>query len=144
MTNNELDELLKKCHNDLSVEDFEDKKVPCIGFEERKFDDMLNKVAGKPLSVDTNLNILQDGLGHVFVEILLRFSHGGINEKILVNANENLEFFESLAKNTMLAITSVNHPEKIFMIQLPKPERTHEAFEIIKNSLENSNQTSKQ
>jgi hypothetical protein len=30
----------------------------------------------------------------------------------LVNANENLEFFESLAKNTMLAITSVNHPEK--------------------------------
>ena len=60
---------------------------------------MLNKIAGKPLSVDTNLNILQDGLGHVFVEMLLTFSHGGINEKILVNANENLEFFESLASN---------------------------------------------
>ena len=67
--------------------------------------------------------------------MLLIFSHGGINEKILVNANENLEFFESLAKNTMLAITSVTHPEKIFMIQLPKPERTHEALEIIKNGL---------
>ena len=135
MTNNELNEFLKKCHKDLSVEDFEGKKVPCIGFEGRKFDDILNKVAGKPLSVDTNLNILQDGLGHVFVEILLTFSYGGINEKILINANENLEFFESLAKNTILAITSVNHPEKIFMIQLPKPERTHEALEIIKNSL---------
>lgn len=144
MTNNELNEFLKKCHKDLSVEDFEGKKVPCIGFEGRKFDDILNKVAGKPLSVDTNLNILQDGLGHVFVEILLTFSYGGINEKILINANENLEFFESLAKNTMLAIASVNHPEKIFMIQLPKPERTHEAFEIIKNGLENSYQTSKQ
>ena len=135
MTNNELNEFLKKCHKDLSVEDFEGKKVPCIGFEGRKFDDILNKVAGKPLSVDTNLNILQDGLGHVFVEILLTFSYGGINEKILINANENLEFFESLAKNTILAITSVNHPEKIFMIQLPKPERTHEALEIIKNGL---------
>ena len=135
MTNNELNEFLKNCHKDLSVEDFEGKKIPCIGFEGRKFDDILNKVAGKPLSVDTNLNILQDGLGHVFVEMLLTFSYGGINEKILINANENLEFFESLAKNTMLAITSVTHPEKIFMIQLPKPERTHEALEIIKNGL---------
>ena len=137
MSNNELDELLNKSHKDLSVEDFEGKKVPCIGFEGRKFDDMLNRVAGKPLSVDTNLNILQDGLGHVFVEMLLTFSHGGINEKILVNANQNLEFFESLAKSTMLAIASVNHPEKIFMIQLPKPEKTREALEIIKNGLAN-------
>ncbi len=137
MSNNELNELLKNSHKDLSVEDFEGKKVPCIGFEGQKFDDMLSKVAGKPLSVDTNLNILQDGLGHVFVEMVLTFSHGGINEKILVNANEHLEFFESLAKNTMLAIASVNHPEKIFMIQLPKPEKTHEALNIIKNGLAN-------
>ena len=142
MSNNELKELLKNSHKDLSVEDFEGKQVPCIGFGGRKFDDMLNKVAGKPLSVDTNLNILQDGLGHVFVEMLLTFSHGGINEKILVNANEHLEFFESLAKNTMLAIASVNHPEKIFMIQLPKPEKTYEALEIIKNGLANDHSKS--
>ena len=142
MSTNELNEFLKNCHKDLSVEDFEGKQVPCIGFEGRKFDDMLNKVAGKPLSVDTNLNILQDGLGHVFVEMLLTFSHGGINEKILVNANEHLEFFESLAKNTMLAIASVNHPEKIFMIQLPKPEKTYEALEIIKNGLANDHSKS--
>ena len=135
MSNNELNELLKNSHKDLSVEDFEGKQVPCIGFEGQKFDDMLNKVSGKPLSVDTNLNILQDGLGHVFVEMLLTFSHGGINEKIIVNANENVEFFESLAETTMLAIASVDHPEKIFMIQLPKPERTQEALEIIKNGL---------
>ena len=138
MTTNELSELVRKSHKDLSVEDFEGKKVACIGFEGRKFDDMLNKVAGKPLSVDTNLNILQDGLGHVFVEIFLTFSHGEINEKVLVNANENFKFFESLAKNTMLAIASVSHPEKIFMIQLPKPEKTYEALEIIKNGLKNN------
>ena len=107
MSNNELNELLKNSHQDLSVEDFEGKKVPCIGFEGQKFDDMLNKVAGKPLSVDTNLNILQDGLGHVFVDMVLTFSHGEINEKI-------------------------------FMIQLPKPEKTYEALEIIKNGLANN------
>jgi len=66
----------------------------------------------------------------------LTFSHGGINEKILVNANDNVEFFESLAENSMLAIASINHPEKIFMIQLPKPEKTREALEIIKIGLE--------
>ena len=136
MTTNELDEFLKNSHKDLSVEDFEGKKVPCIGFEGKKFDYMLNRIAGKPLSVDTNLNILQDGLGHVFVEMFLTFSHGGINEKIVINADKNLEFFESLAKNTMLAIASVNHPEKIFMIQLPKPERTRDALRIIKDGLE--------
>ncbi len=141
MTSNELDELLNKSHKDLSVEDFEGKRIPCIGFEGQKFDDMLNKVSGKPLSVDTNLNILQDGLGHVFVEMLLTFSHGGINEKILVNANENIEFFESLAENTMLAIASVEHPEKIFMIQLPKPERTREVLEIIHDGLAKNSQT---
>ena len=141
MASNELDELLKNSHKDLSVEDFEGKKIPCIGFEGQKFDDMLNKVSGKPLSVDTNLNILQDGLGHVFVEMILTFSHGGINEKILVNANENVEFFESLAENTMLAIASVDHPEKIFMIQLPKPERTRDALEIIKDGLAKNTQT---
>jgi hypothetical protein len=138
LASSELDEMLNKSHKDLSVEDFEGKMVPCIGFEGSKFDDMLNKVAGKPLSVDTNLNILQDGLGHVFVEMLLTFSHGGINEKFLINANENLEFFESLAKNTMLAIASVSNPEKIFMIQLPKPEKTYEALEIIRNGLKNN------
>ena len=140
MARNDLDELLNKSHKDLSVEDFEGKRVPCIGFEGRKFDDILSKVSDKPLSVDTNLNILQDGLGHVFVEMSLTFSHGGINEKILVNANESVEFFESLAETTMLAIASVDNPEKIFMIQLPKPERTTEALEIIKNGLSKNTQ----
>ena len=136
-----MDELVNNSHKDLSVEDFEGKRIPCIGFEGQKFYDMLNKVSGKPLSVDTNLNILQDGLGHVFVEMLLTFSHGGINEKILVNANENVEFFESLAENTMIAIASVDQPEKIFMIQLPKPERTREALEIIRDGLAKNTQT---
>jgi hypothetical protein len=141
LAKNELDELVNNSHKDLSVEDFEGKRIPCIGFEGQKFYDMLNKVSGKPRSVDTNLNILQDGLGHVFVEMLLTFSHGGINEKILVNANENVEFFESLAENTMIAIASVDQPEKIFMIQLPKPERTREALEIIRDGLAKNTQT---
>ena len=94
------------------------------------------KIAGKPLSVDTNLNILQDGIGHVFVEILLTFSNGGIKERVLVNANTHFKFFEYLAQNYILAIASKDSPENIFMIQLPKPEKVIEALDIIKNGLE--------
>jgi hypothetical protein len=35
----------------------------------------------------------------------------------------------------MLAIASKESPEKIFMIQLPKPERAIEALDIIKSGL---------
>ena len=133
MSSKELDDFLARSHKGLSIQDFEGKGVPCIEFDGKKFDDILSKVEGKPLIIDTTLNILQDGFGHVFVEILLNFSHGGINENILINANENTQFFEMLAANTMVAITSKELPEKIFMIQVPKPERAIEALEIIKS-----------
>ena len=135
MSSKELDAFLARSHKELSIQDFEGKGVPCIEFDGKRFDDILSKVAGKPLSVDTNLNILQDGLGHVFVEMSLTFSHGGIKENVLINANENIEFFEALAENTMISIASKESPEKIFMIQLPKPERAIEALDIIKNGL---------
>ena len=135
MSSKELDDFSARSHKELSIQDFEGKSVPCIEFDGKKFDGILSKVAGKPLAVDTNLNILQDGIGHVFVEMLLTFSHGGIKESVLVNANENVIFFEALAQNTMLAIASKESPDKLFMIQLPKPERAIEALEIIKSGL---------
>ena len=86
MSSEELKKLQDECHDDLSIQDFNGKQIPCIGFEQKHFNEILAKIAGKPLSVDTNLNILQDGIGHVFVEILLTFSNGGIKERVLVNA----------------------------------------------------------
>ena len=96
MSSEELKKLQDECHNDLSIQDFEGKQIPCIGFAQKQFHEILAKVAGKPLSVDTNLNIIQDGVGHVFVEILLTFSYGGIKERVLVNANTHFKFFEHL------------------------------------------------
>jgi len=113
--------------------------VPRIILDDRKFDDIMPKFQGKPVSVNTNLNILQDGLGHVFVEIILDFSYGEIHEEFLVYANESLEFFECLANTTMLALSPPSFSEvnqdKIFMVQLPKPEKAIEAIDIIKNGL---------
>ncbi len=130
----ELKKLLQKVHEEITIFDFDGKPVPCIILEEKKYDEIMSKVAGKPLSINTDLNILQDGLGHVFVEVALTFSQGGIVEKILVNANKDIFFFQSLAKTSMVAISSPYSSygkDNVFMIQLPKPEKAEDALEII-------------
>jgi hypothetical protein len=139
MVNEEMEKLLARVYKEIDIFDFNGKNVPRIILDDRKFDDIMSKIQGKPVSVNTNLNILQDGLGHVFVEITLDFSYGEIHEEFLIYANESLEFFESLANTTMLALSPPNYSEvnqdKIFMVQLPKPEKAIEAIDIIKNGL---------
>jgi len=139
MTNEEMEKRLARVYKEMDIFDFNGKNVPRIILDDRKFDDIMSKIQGKPVSVNTNLNILQDGLGNVFVEIMLDFSYGEIHEEFLVYANESLEFFESLANTTMLALSPPNYSEvnqdKIFMVQLPKPDKAIEAIDIIKNGL---------
>ena len=139
MASEEMEKLLERVYKDIDTFDFNGQNVPRIILTDRKFDDIMSKIQGKPISVNTNLNILQDGLGHVFVEILLDFSYGEIHEEFLIYANESVDFFESLAKTTMFALSPPNYSEvnqdKIFMVQLPKPEKAVEAIDIIKNGL---------
>ena len=137
----ELKKLLQQVHEGITVFDFDGKLVPCIIFEEKKYDDLISKIMGKPLSINTDLNILQDGLGHVFVEIVLTFSQGGIVEKIMINANNHLEFFQSLAKTSMLSLSSPKSnygKDNVFMIQLPRPEKAQDALLIIENGLQSN------
>ena len=140
MTSKEMEQLLERTHNDIDIFDFNGKDIPRIMLPDRRFDEIMAKIHGKPISINTNLNILQDGLGHVFVEVSLDFSYGDIHEKFLIYANEFLEFFESLADSTMLALSPPQYSEvnqdKIFMVQLPKPERAINALDIIKNGLQ--------
>ena len=139
MSQDEMKKLLEKVHPEITSFDYNNSKVTCIILSEQRYLEIMKKVAGKPISVDTNLNILQDGLGHVFVEMVLTFLLGGMTEKILLNANTSLGFFESLAKTSMLALSSPSSDagkENIFMIQLPKPEKAVNALEIIKKGLQ--------
>ncbi len=139
----ELEKLLEQVHDGITTFDFDGNTAPCIIIEEKKYDEMLSKVAGASLSINTDLNILQDGLGNVFVEVVLIFSRGNIVEKFLVNAKTDLVFFESLAKTSMLALSSPHSQygkENVFMIQLPRPEKAQDALEIIRNALLPKNQ----
>ena len=145
MSNNEeMKELLARVHKDITTFDYNQTNIPCILLAEKRFDEIMSKVAGKPISVDTNLNILQDGLGHVFVEVALTFSDEQINETVLLNANTSIDFFELLAKTSMLALSSPRSEagkENVFMIQLPRPEKAVNALEIIRHGLESGTQS---
>lgn len=134
----ELKRLLEQVHDGITTFDFDGKEIPCIVIEENKYDEMLSKVAGQSLSINTDLNILQDGLGNVFVEMVLTFSKGNIVEKFLVNAKKDIEFFKTLANTTMLALSSPKSQygkDNVFMIQLPRPEKAVDALEIIQKAL---------
>jgi len=138
LSEEELKKMLERVHDGVSTFDYSGTTIPSIILPGRKFDEMMSKVAGKAVSVDTNLNILQDGIGHVFVEVAMTFSDGGINEKYLLNAKDHLHFFELLAKTSMLALIPVGseNENKVFMIQLPRPERAVDALNVIKTGLE--------
>ena len=139
----ELKQFLDRVHPGITTFDFEGNETPCIELDAKKYDEMLSKVAGQSLSINTDLNILQDGLGNAFVEVTLTFSKGNIVEMFLVNAKTHLAFFQSLAKTSMLALTSPKSnygKDNVFMIQLPRPEKAHDALEIIKRALVPKNQ----
>ena len=134
----ELKKLLEQVHEGITTFDFDGKVTPCIIIEEKKYDNLLSKITGLSLSINTDLNILQDGLGHVFVELVLTFSKGNIVEKFLINANTDLPFFETLATTSMLALSSPKSyygKDNVFMIQLPRPEKAQDALEIINRAL---------
>jgi hypothetical protein len=138
MLDEEMKELMGRVHESITEFNYKDEKIPCIVLSEKRFSEILQKTAGKAISINTDLNILDNKQGNVFVEISLEFSEGDIHEKILLYANKSLEFFESLAKTSMLAISSPHSQvgqENVFMIQLPKPEKAINALDLIKRGI---------
>lgn len=138
MSDEEMQQLLDRVHQGITTFDYNQIVVPCIVLEEARFDRLIGKIAGRPISVDANLNILQDGKGHVFVEVILEVPDEDIVETVLVNANKSTEFFKLLADTSMLALSSPHSAagrENIFMIQLPKPEKAADALDIIQRGL---------
>jgi hypothetical protein len=138
MLDDEMKELMGRVHESITIFNYKDEKIPCIVLSEKRFSEILQKTAGKAISINTDLNILDNKQGNVFVEISLEFSEGDIHEKILLYANKSLEFFESLAKTSMIAISSPQSQvdgKNVFMIQLPKPEKAINALDLIKRGI---------
>ncbi len=139
----ELKRMSEQAHDGITTFDFEGRAAPCIVIDVKKYGAIRAKVEGQPFSVNTDLNILQDGLGNAFVEMVLTFSTGNLVEKFLINAKTDLNFFETLANTSMFVLHSPESEcgkDSVIAIQLPRPEKAHDALEIINDALIPKNQ----
>ena len=134
-----LDDFIKNVHKlGYTFVEYNDIRVPVLYIDDAFFEQILNFSYNKRLSIDTNLNIYDDG-HHVFVDITLKFLNANKEETFLLYANESLEFFYSLATAGIFGLSSKdNQSSNIFFIQLPKKDKAEKAYEIIKDKLKKS------
>lgn len=151
----DLGDFLKNLHKGgTSIINFNDSKIPCININHDTYNEIINKVAGKKLAVDTLLNIFHDGV-HVFVDIQMKFLNIGSQYCYLVYANDMLEFFQALSTSGLIAIApgpgsnslDLTNSEKsnpsngnLLVVQIPKKEAAEKALRIIMTNSKQSNE----
>jgi hypothetical protein len=121
-----------------SLVDYNGIKIPCLYVEDELFEKIMGMSFINKTSVDTTLNIYDDGF-HVFVDISLKFFNTTLDENFLLYANETLDFFYNLSNGGILGLAPSNDlGSNIFFIQLPKKERAEKAFDMIQKKLKKS------
>lgn len=118
--------------------DYNKMKIPCVLLKNDRYDEIAKAFYGKSLVIESNLNILHDDKKHVFVEILLTSSAAGIEQKVLLFANEDLDFFENWAKCGIIGLLPASLGQgdaNILMIQLPRIDSIAKALDTIKSYL---------
>jgi hypothetical protein len=136
---NTLDDFIKNVHKlGYTIVEYNDIKIPVLYIEDTVFEQILKISYDKRMSIDTNLNIYDDGQ-HVFVDIILKFFNTDLEETYLLYANETLDFFSNLANAGMIGLVPSNDSQSnIFFIQLPKKDKAEKALEMIKEKLKKS------
>ncbi|MBE44522.1 MAG: hypothetical protein CMO16_05020 [Thaumarchaeota archaeon] len=132
---NSFDDLLNSVHKEgVTLFESNNTKIPCILLRNERFNEIAKSFYEKSYAVDSKLNILHDDKKHVFVEIVLMFSKARIEQRILIYANKNLEFFEILAESAIIGILPESDSQtesNILMIQLARKDEVKKALGII-------------
>ena len=113
-------------------------QIPVIVFDGAEFENLEGwnrEASGKQgiTTIMTDLNILRDFKGNVFVEVVLSLEDGK-TLKVLISANRHLSFFKTLASSGMLALGTEGR-ERLITIQLPQPHKAKDALDIIEAGL---------
>jgi hypothetical protein len=85
------------------------------------------------MAVDTNLDIYHNGKD-VFVQINMRILDTDFEDSFLFHANDMVAFFKVMLDSALILLSPTDPSsmsENIFSIQLPKREKSEEAFQII-------------
>ncbi|HET7149526.1 MAG TPA: hypothetical protein VFI73_13630 [Candidatus Nitrosopolaris sp.] len=133
-----LEDFISNLHKSgAALTDFRNTKIPTIYIDARRYDEIIKRISGQKLAVDTLLNIFHDGL-HVFVDVQMKFLNTDLQENYLLYANDMIEFFESLSETGLISLApdsaSISNSCNVFMIQLPKKELAEKALQIIRSN----------
>lgn len=113
-------------------------QIPTIYIDAIRYDEIMKRIYGKKVVVDTLLNIFYDGC-HVFVDVQMKFLGLNLQENCLLYANKMMEFFESLSETGLISLapdpSSVSYSDNLFMIQLPRKEAAQKALQIIRKNV---------
>ena len=143
-----MKDLQAACHSNLGMYNSEQGMVPIIRLDDAKYRNAMEwylismeRLHGS--SINTNMNILRDFMGNVFVVMVFTFANGKMMD-VIINANENLEFFKKLADTGVLALGHSNGGVDVIMIQLPQPRKAEDALRMIEEGLGTGHQWQKE
>ena len=131
-----LEEFKANLHKEgATIVEFSGSKVPCILVNQKKYEEMLQRVHSKKVRAEALLDIFYDEQD-VFVDVQVKFLDTDFEANYLLYANNMIGFFEALAKSGLISLapdsSAYTNSENVFMIQLPKKDAAEKALEIIK------------
>jgi len=131
-----LEEFKANLHKEgATIVEFSGSKVPCILVNQKKYEEMLQRVYNKKVRAEALLDIFYDAQD-VFVDVQVKFLDTDFEENYLLYANNMIGFFEALAESGLISLapdsSAYTNSENVFMIQLPKKDAAEKALEIIK------------
>jgi len=131
-----LEEFKANLHKEgATIVEFSGSKVPCILVNQKKYEEMLQRVYSKKVRAEALLDIFYDAQD-VFVDVQVKFLDTDFEENYLLYANNMIGFFEALAESGLISLapdsSAYTNSQNVFMIQLPKKNAAEKALEIIK------------
>ena len=131
-----LEEFKANLHQEgATIVEFSGSKVPCILVNQKKYEEMLQRVYSKKVRAEALLDIFYDAQD-VFVDVQVKFLDTDFEENYLLYANNMIGFFEALAESGLISLApdspAYTNSQNVFMIQLPKKDAAEKALEIIK------------
>ena len=131
-----LEEFKANLHKEgATIVEFSGSKVPCILVNQKKYEEMLQRVHSKKVRAEALLDIFYDEQD-VFVDVQVKFLDTDFEENYLLYANNMIGFFEALAESGLISLapdsSAYTNSQNVFMIQLPKKDAAEKALEIIK------------
>ena len=131
-----LEEFKANLHKEgATIVEFSGSKVPCILVNQKKYEEMLQRVYSKKVRAEALLDIFYDAQD-VFVDVQVKFLDTDFEANYLLYANNMIGFFEALAESGLISLapdsSAYTNSQNVFMIQLPKKNAAEKALEIIK------------